>query len=276
MGIFDNTVIVSDLDGTLVPLGAHIAAEDKAAIRYFRQQGGLFTVATGRTPGAALPYLEGIELHAPGIYFNGGMLYDSVEDRVLAMRALPEQERWHAFASVCLRELPHACIEVYTAGGCNILSAPVYDDPRLAREHFDFRHVSIEAIAEETWIKFFICAEPETLRSAVKLADMCGMKPLSESFYSDTHYYEFVARGTSKGAMLGELRRQPGFTDKFFVAAGDFINDNEMLREAYLGIAAVNADPATKAVADLVGVPCEKHLMAWIIEKLPSILDARV
>ena len=49
MGQFDNTVLISDLDGTLLTKECSISQKDLDAISYFRNEGGLFTVATGRT-----------------------------------------------------------------------------------------------------------------------------------------------------------------------------------------------------------------------------------
>ena len=57
---YDDILLISDLDGTLIPRHEAIADENLAALNAFTAAGGAFAAATGRTPEAALPYLDGI------------------------------------------------------------------------------------------------------------------------------------------------------------------------------------------------------------------------
>ena len=126
-------------------------------------------MATGRTPEAAGGYVSGLSIGAPSVFFNGAMLYDWTEKRVLAERPLPGGEAWLQFAAHCLAEFPEACIEVYTATDCNIVSNPKNDDPRLPHEYYRYRHVALEEvsdIAKTPWLKFFVRDTPEHLRHA--------------------------------------------------------------------------------------------------------------
>lgn len=46
--IFDGYTLVSDMDGTLINSNKEISKENLDAIKYFVNNGGKFTVATGR------------------------------------------------------------------------------------------------------------------------------------------------------------------------------------------------------------------------------------
>ena len=83
MGKYTGKMIISDLDGTLIPRGGVISAENRQAIADFAAEGGLFAVATGRTPEAAAGYVEGLPINAPSVFFNGAMLYDWAAKKVL-------------------------------------------------------------------------------------------------------------------------------------------------------------------------------------------------
>ena len=50
MGIFEGVLICTDLDGTLLRNDKSISRENLDAIEYFKAQGGLFTIVTGRMP----------------------------------------------------------------------------------------------------------------------------------------------------------------------------------------------------------------------------------
>lgn len=272
MNSYEKTLLISDLDGTLIPRGGVISEENKKALRRFAAGGGRFAIATGRTPEAAAGYVKDLPINAPSIFFNGSMLYDWTQKKILATRPLlPAEDKtiWPRFAAEALASFPHACVEVYTVENCHIISDEKYDDPRLSLEYYRYDHCSLEQLAdtEKTpWLKFFVCAEPAALHRLERLAKDFGIARLSNSFYSEANYYEFVAAGVSKGTMVEELRRMPEWKDYRIIAAGDYLNDNEMLALADVGVASGNAHPDTKAAADVTGCAAEEHLMAWILE----------
>ncbi|MFC2606911.1 MAG: HAD family hydrolase [Selenomonas sp.] len=113
---YEQYMLISDLDGTIVPHGKAISAANAEAIRAFVAGGGLFGIATGRTPEAAGGYVRGLPITAPSIFFNGSMLYDWQERKVLARRPLQGAEDsphiWPRFAAECLKMFPQACVEV--------------------------------------------------------------------------------------------------------------------------------------------------------------------
>ena len=54
---YANLALLTDLDGTLLMPDKTVSPEDGAAIAEFREQGGLFSVATGRGLQATQQYL---------------------------------------------------------------------------------------------------------------------------------------------------------------------------------------------------------------------------
>ena len=269
MKTFEKTIILSDLDGTLIPRGGRVSMGNRAAIERFVAAGGRFGVATGRTPEAAGGYVRELPISAPSVFFNGAMLYDWQTKTVLAERPLPGGEAWPQFAAHCLATFPTACIEVYTATDCNIISDPVNDDPRLPHEYYRYRHVELADVAniEKTpWLKFFVNDTPEHLRVLEQEAAVAGISKLSHGFYSEVDYYEFVACGTSKGAMLDTIRALPEYEGLRIIALGDERNDVEMLRSADIGVAAGGARAEVRAAADVVGCPVEQDLVAWVLD----------
>ncbi|MBR5427415.1 MAG: HAD hydrolase family protein, partial [Clostridia bacterium] len=62
-GIFDRTLIVSDIDGTFLGAGSRIVERNITALESYKAEGGRFTVATGREWFLALrdiPYMADI------------------------------------------------------------------------------------------------------------------------------------------------------------------------------------------------------------------------
>ena len=265
-------MIISDLDGTIIPHGGVVSEANKRAIESFRAGGDHFGIATGRTPEAAAGYLGGVAITAPSVFFNGSMLYDWQHERVLVTKPLTAQgapDLWPRFAALCLERFPKACIEVYTQEDCHIISNPRYDDPRLPHEHYRYCHSDLADLADvrkTPWLKFFVCADPADLRELEREAEVFGTAACSHHFYSEANYHEFVAKGVSKGSMLEAIRKMPAFSQTKIIALGDYLNDRELLEAADIGIASGNAHDELKALADFTGCRAEDDLIVWLLE----------
>ncbi|MEE0782141.1 MAG: HAD family hydrolase, partial [Sellimonas sp.] len=72
----EDILLISDMDGTLLPSGGKLSETCKAEIAAFRELGGNFTLATGRSPMGVLPYLEELKLDGFVIVNNGAGIYD--------------------------------------------------------------------------------------------------------------------------------------------------------------------------------------------------------
>lgn len=269
---YGSYMIISDLDGTIIPHGGVVSEANKRAIESFRAGGGHFGIATGRTPEAAAGYLGGVAITAPSIFFNGSMLYDWPHEHVLVTKPLTAQgapDLWPRFAALCLERFPKACIEVYTQDDCHIISNPRYDDPRLPHEHYRYCHSDLADLADvrkTPWLKFFVCADPADLRELEREAEVFGTAACSHHFYSEANYHEFVAKGVSKGSMLEAIRKMPAFSQTKIIALGDYLNDRELLEAADIGIASGNAHDELKALADFTGCRAEDDLIVWLLE----------
>ena len=269
---YESYMIISDLDGTIIPHGGCVSEANKRAIESFLAGGGHFGIATGRTPEAAAGYLDGVSITAPSIFFNGSMLYDWQAGKVFVTKPLTQAgapDLWPRFAALCLERFPKACIEVYTQEDCHIISNPRYDDPRLPHEHHRYCHSDLADLADvrkTPWLKFFVCADPADIRELEREAEVFGTAACSHHFYSEANYHEFVAKGVSKGSMLAEIRKMPAFSQTKIIALGDYLNDRELLEAADIGIASGNAHDELKALADFTGCRAEDDLIVWLLE----------
>jgi len=261
---YDDILLICDLDGTLIPRYEMIAEDNVRALNAFTAAGGAFAVATGRTPESALPYLDGITINTPSIFFNGAMLKDLSADQVLEARTL-EGDLWRTFAARILYQFPRACVEVYTQEQCNIISPKENDDPRLEEEFYSVNHTTLRDMEDATWLKFFICDAPINLSFIERLAKELGIDQCSTSFYSDANYLEFVPPGTSKGAMAEVLHDMPAYTGRRVIACGDYENDIELLRMADIGIAPEDASKDAKEAADRIAPPCREPIVPWLL-----------
>lgn len=76
MGIFDGILLATDYDRTLTDPNSVIPQRNLDAIRYFIDQGGAFTISTGRSVPMTAPWPRDLPLSAPLILYNGAAAYD--------------------------------------------------------------------------------------------------------------------------------------------------------------------------------------------------------
>lgn len=267
-------LLVSDLDGTLFNTERALSKENLSAINDFMAAGGRFTVATGRMTENTKEMLGALVANTAGIFLNGAVVADW-DGRVLTMAEL-EEPIWRDFVREMLAKYPTVCTQIYTTEKCYILSDPAYDDPRIKREYAEYYHISFERALRLPWVKLFFYAEDVTLLHEIwEHARKAKLTERSTSFFSAPRYLEFVGKEASKGHMVDFLRTLPENAARIVIAAGNYGNDDEMLRRADLGIAPVDAAEDTKRVADLIGPSCNEHLWAYIIEKILPVYETK-
>lgn len=87
--------------------------ENCAALTYFTENGGRFTISTGRSAATFAPYAAQLPLNAPAVVSGGGALYDYSTGRYCMMTHLPPCAA--ADLSVLAERFPGAALELYHA-----------------------------------------------------------------------------------------------------------------------------------------------------------------
>ena len=68
--------LFTDIDGTLLNSQKEISQENIDSIHKLVEQGGHFSVATGRCAEITFPFVDNLPINAPAILFNGAAVYD--------------------------------------------------------------------------------------------------------------------------------------------------------------------------------------------------------
>ena len=82
------SILLADVDGTLVDSQKRITARAKAAIEKLTEAGIKFAVTSGRPPRGMKMIVEAVKLSAPLAAFNGGMLVEPDTMKVLVQQTL--------------------------------------------------------------------------------------------------------------------------------------------------------------------------------------------
>ena len=87
------TLFVTDLDGTLLTKEQRVSAYSCEHLNRLIGDGLLFTFATARSAESAKNATQGLNINAPVVLYNGGLLYDFATDTTLRAILLNEEEK---------------------------------------------------------------------------------------------------------------------------------------------------------------------------------------
>ena len=113
MGKFDRVLFASDFDHTLSDMHDRVPPENVEAIRYFMAEGGIFTIASGRSIPTLRPKVALVPTNAPCIVYNGAACYDYAADRLSDPRPLPREV--FPLSAALRARVPQERVELQTA-----------------------------------------------------------------------------------------------------------------------------------------------------------------
>lgn len=263
---YENMLLISDLDDTLLNSDHKISPQNKRALYEFIVGGGDFTVATGRSL-PAVEYLK-LPLTLPAILYNGSAIYDTYSGDLLWSR--PMQDCYIPLLREVAARFPGIGVLLITLEETYVLAGNEQVEYSRAMEQGNYIPAELSAIDNlpGSHQKFALVWEPERLAVVKRfLDDKTGALPLRAGFTYPI-ILECMDSGTNKGVALETFSELYGIPLERTVAIGDNLNDVEFLQTAGMGIAVGNAREPVKEAADMVSVCNDDHAVADVIGKI--------
>jgi Cof subfamily protein (haloacid dehalogenase superfamily) len=251
---FDGITIISDMDGTLLTDGKRISAENIAAVNYFRENGGVFTIASGRIYNKILIYSHLLNLDLPIISHNGAVIYDTLSDKIIHHEFLEGDYR--GLISEIYEKYPYIGVEAYTESDVRFLKHNKYIDWHIADEKFAMGGENQQIRwygfyeTDEKWCKILMAMSKKDCDFFEKT--LPKEYPEYKFVRSEAHYYEILPWGANKGSAAAKLMEFIGKPMDKLYAIGDNMNDKELIKTAKTGVAVKNAAAGLKEAADIV------------------------
>ena len=274
MNLFKGCLIACDVDGTLLYDGK-ICERNIEKIRYFQSEGGIFSLATGRSAGAVNDVLEVLPDISPSVMTNGCMIYDYKNNEIVFEYRLKEDERF--IAKEVLRNFPTVGIEIHSGKYVLTLNRNYETDDHQHYEKIDFLEVDFETATKYNWNKVLYAPENSTDYKALKeflepygkIAYFCGTKVFFGN--RERHYYEQIPYGQSKQSGIMKLQEFMNINKGCSYAIGDFYNDLEMITSADIGATLCTSPDDIKSKADVVVGNVQNGAVADFIEYLINL-----
>lgn len=280
MGLFSDILLTVDYDRTLTAPDSTIPERNLEAIRWFIENGGAFTVNTGRSLPMAQPFKDKVPVNAPLLLYTGAAAYDVKEDRMTFLHEIG-LDMWQTVREL-IDMFPDLTVEVQALDKhYNFVPNPAWDafsanncayaTARPGQDLGPFLKFAIYGeIRDVTVDHLFHGTEEETRR--MDQAEEMLKKTYGEKlavFRAGPRVIDVQAAGISKCRAARELQQQLG--RKILVCAGDAENDVVMLDGA--DYAFVPADAILKDRYENVCKCTEGAVADVIYEKIPRILN---
>ena len=277
---FSDVLLTVDYDRTLTAPDSTIPPRNLEAIRYFIDQGGAFTVNTGRSVPMSRSFMDIVPVNAPLLLYNGSAAYDVGSGKLEFCHEI-QLDLWET-VNTARTLLPDLTVEVqgqdahYTypvnpgweafyrrqKSACRFVQ-PGEDLGTFLKfsVYGTFHDDTVDSLFHGTPEEVRRMDEAEALLNQV-FGDHCAV------FRAAARIIDIHAKGVSKARSARELQQRLG--RKILVCVGDADNDLSMMRDADYAYAPADGhiagqfetvcDCASGAVADV------------IYEKIPAIL----
>lgn len=268
---FEGYLLVTDMDGTLLDHKGKISKKNHEAILSFMEQGGLFTVATGRMTPSARNVIQHLNLNFPAILYNGCKIYDYATNHTLH-HAYLEEERKKVIALLKEKE-PYLGIEIYIDENVYIYKSCKYSY-RFSRKGYDVFYQIKPEVWKRNWTKVLLIGEQEEIDR------------LEEVFYeqydqgcvirSGARYLEIVPENSTKGAALEYLINRYDIDPSKVVAVGDNMNDIDLLQKAAYGFCVANGADRLRKSAKYFAPSHHEDAISYVIKWIENMLDTSI
>ncbi len=282
MGLYSHILLTVDYDRTLTAPDATIPPKNIDAINYFMEQGGTFTVNTGRSiPMAVGSLIPHVPVNAPLLLYNGSAAYDKASGKLT--HCTPIDLDPAGMIQDIAEHFPQLLIEIQAEDAHYLVKQDTGWENYCRHNHCPWDYCTPETVPQP-FLKI-------TFNGAFRkptVADLCNATAEElEIFDRLSHHLQAVyghkiemfrsfprlidchAKGVSKLKAARDLQQELG--KKLLVCVGDAENDVQMLDGADYAFC-----PADAVIADRYETVCscaEGAVADVIYEKIPAILQ---
>ena len=267
MGKFTGVLLAADYDDTLYDRRYTISRENREAVQWFLQEGGWFTISTGRSYRNFSIQMdrERVPVNAPVILTNGAVIHDFSTGKTLWTKELPAGAA-DMLTQVC-DAFPQVGFEAYHG-------EEVYTFRANAATRWHLEHCSLTGIPrpiEEMpgpWLKVILQdEEPERLRR-IRDHMLARWGELYEITFSNPYLLEVTARGANKGLSVQWVADWLGVRPENLYCVGNGINDIPMLEISAVPYAPADCYREVRDMGAVILPPCNESTIAALIRDL--------
>jgi Cof subfamily protein (haloacid dehalogenase superfamily) len=243
------SLVLADVDGTLVTEEKILTGRARQAVRRLRDAGIRFAITSGRPPRGMGMLFDPLDLDTPIAGFNGG-LFVKRDLSILAQRTVPADVTRQAIGLIRNHGLD---AWIYSGNDWFITK---HDAPHVAREAWTVKFeptvvTDFEGRLDQVAKIVGVSDDHDRVqRCEADAQAMFGQRATAAR--SQPYYLDITNKNANKGAVVEYLSDHVGVPTEQIVTIGDQPNDVLMFNRSGLSIAMGNASDEVKAQAKAV------------------------
>ena len=264
------SLLVIDIDGTLISKDSTISPENIEALDATRNNGITVALSTGRTITSCRRIIEQLSLGGYHIFFDGALVSNSNNSDHVHIRPVAKE-----LIKEMVEFAQNYDIDLELASAARYFAARETWSTEIKRNVFDIETIIGDLILpceNEIIIRLDIVitnAEEQTKADIFmkQFADRISFSQAYSPQLPDVRFVNIITPGTSKGEALRALAGHLKVPLDEVVAIGDWVNDISLLSTAGFGIAMGNAHDDLKAIANHVTLTVDEHGLAVAVRE---------
>lgn len=271
-GKFEGYLLVTDFDDTFCPEhGAPVPEENRRAARRFMDEGGLFTIATGRDVRSYYSIRDKFTVNAPLVLSNGAVIFDGESGESWYESFLPFSCRNDLTAA--RDAFPGTGMEVHRGADVRVCGSNATLEKHLSRMGVPVSEADPGHILYP-WTKVVLVA-PDELRAESETAHalcawIAAQFPGRYEAVPSGALVDVVAAGSDKGSGVRRLAEFLDILPENIVCIGDGWNDIPMLRAAGRAFAPETALPEVLALPNVTKLGAPDRCVRDVINRLEA------
>lgn len=268
--IYNNWLLVSDIDGTLNSKSMKLPENNKVAINEFVNRGGNFTLCSGRNLQSLSIHYRKLGIDTPAIFLNGAGIYDFKNKKFL-YQSLISSEGERIILDIA-KKYKLAQLTVYTPEKIYLATRKCIYGWLISKiDKLDFQLCKkISDLPRGVWSKASLVG-PTFLVN--KLKDIFSNEENSkhfECFKTSPFTLEIVNKGVNKGAAVVKLAELLNIDESNTAAIGDYYNDVDMLKRVAHPVCCGQAPDDIKEISEYVACHCNDGAVADFIDYIQT------
>ncbi len=275
---FDNIVIATDLDGTFFGKGGLLVDRNLKAIQYFINNGGKFTIASGRVLYNVIKAFPDIDkyVNMPIIVCDGASVYDINAGKALKNTVIPYKTVRQVLDFVH-DKFPSVGVRIGTENYAFVSSPEEMSNPYIKEDYLKCHDDTAKLLIPfDRWneidiIKIVLCVPPSSFNEIFASIIKEFSDIVSPTFSCD-YMIDIQMKGVNKGTALKSLVKNSCGDGVKLYACGDYVNDREMLLGANVSVCPSNAHQSIKSMCDLRLCSNDEGIIAELVEHIELCL----
>ncbi len=268
--IYNKWLLVSDIDGTLNSKSMKLPENNRIAIRDYVNNGGNFTLCSGRNLQSLSIHYKKLGIDTPAIFLNGAGIYDFKTKNILYESLISDVGE--SIILDVIKKYKLVQLTVYTPDKIYLTTRKCFYGYFVSKlDKLDFQLCKkVSDLPRGVWGKASFFATRNLIFKLEKFFKNETNNKFFECFRTSPFTLEVVNKGVNKGNAVLKLAEILNVNKSNTAAIGDYYNDVDMLERVAHPVCCGQAPEDIKEISEYVTCHCNDGAVADFINYIQT------